>query len=120
MGAARQGSAPSQLLRERPARCHVRRFARFLRRLLRHHGGPSLRIARRGRQLESHRARSARSAFGGSANAEMIRVELPAHLRNLAKVTSEIQLEVEGPATQRSVLDALEARFPALRGTIRD
>ncbi|MEO5926850.1 MAG: MoaD/ThiS family protein [Bryobacteraceae bacterium] len=50
----------------------------------------------------------------------MIRVELPAHLRNLAKVTSEIHLEVEGPVTQRSVLDALEARFPALRGTIRD
>lgn len=50
----------------------------------------------------------------------MIRVELPAHLRNLAKVTGEIQLEVEGAVTQRSVLDALEARFPALRGTIRD
>ena len=50
----------------------------------------------------------------------MIRVELPAHLRTLAHVSSEIQLEVEGPATQRSVLDALEARYPMLRGTIRD
>ncbi len=50
----------------------------------------------------------------------MIRVELPAHLRNLAKVTGEIQLEVEGTVTQRSVLDALEALYPALRGTIRD
>ena len=50
----------------------------------------------------------------------MIRVQLPAHLRNLAKVTGEIELEVQGEATQRSVLDALEARFPALRGTIRD
>ncbi len=50
----------------------------------------------------------------------MIRVQLPAHLRNLAKVSGEIQLEVQGEATQRSVLDALEARFPTLRGTIRD
>jgi sulfur-carrier protein len=50
----------------------------------------------------------------------MIRVELPAHLRTLAHVNSEIKLEVEGPATQRSVLDALEARYPMLKGTIRD
>jgi hypothetical protein len=50
----------------------------------------------------------------------MIRVELPFHLRTLAKVGSEVQLEVEGPITQRSVLDALEARYPVLRGTIRD
>src|SRR5881628_3108816 len=50
----------------------------------------------------------------------MIRVILPFHLRNLAHVGSEVTLEVEGPATQRSVLDALEARYPMLRGTIRD
>jgi sulfur-carrier protein len=50
----------------------------------------------------------------------MIRVVLPAHLRNLAKVGDEVQLEIQGPVTQRSVLDALEARYPALRGTIRD
>ena len=50
----------------------------------------------------------------------MIRVELPAHLRTLARVDREVQLDVEGPATQRSVLDALEARYPVLRGTIRD
>jgi hypothetical protein len=50
----------------------------------------------------------------------MIRVELPAHLRTLARVTGEVTLEVEGPVTQRSVLDALEARFPMLSGTIRD
>jgi molybdopterin converting factor small subunit len=50
----------------------------------------------------------------------MIRVVLPAHLRNLAKTSGEVQLEVEGPVTQRSVLDALEARYPMLRGTIRD
>ena len=50
----------------------------------------------------------------------MIRVVLPAHLRTLAQVAGEVQLEVEGPVTQRSVLDALEARYPMLRGTIRD
>jgi hypothetical protein len=45
---------------------------------------------------------------------------LPAHLRTLARVASEVKLEVEGEATQRSVLDALEACYPMLRGTIRD
>lgn len=50
----------------------------------------------------------------------MIRVVLPAHLRILAKVSGEVQLEVTAPVTQRSVLDALEARYPALSGTIRD
>lgn len=50
----------------------------------------------------------------------MIRVALPYHLRTLAGVAGEVQLRVEGPATQRSVLDALEARYPMLRGTIRD
>jgi len=50
----------------------------------------------------------------------MIRVILPAHLRTLAHVEGEVKLEIEGPVTQRSVLDALEARYPMLRGTIRD
>ena len=50
----------------------------------------------------------------------MIRVELPAHLRTLARVGSEVEIEVAGPATLGSVLDALEARYPVLRGTIRD
>jgi hypothetical protein len=50
----------------------------------------------------------------------MIRVILPPHLRTLASVGAEVQLEVVGPVTQRSVLDALEARYPMLRGTIRD
>jgi molybdopterin synthase sulfur carrier subunit len=49
-----------------------------------------------------------------------IRVELPQHLRTLAHVGREVQLEIEGPVTQRTVLDALEARYPMLRGTIRD
>lgn len=50
----------------------------------------------------------------------MIRVVLPAHLRSLAGVSGEVVLLVEAPATQRSVLDALETRYPVLRGTIRD
>ncbi len=50
----------------------------------------------------------------------MIRVVLPAHLRTLARVSGEVQLEVAGEVTQRAVLDALEARYPMLRGTIRD
>ncbi len=50
----------------------------------------------------------------------MIRVLLPTHLRKLAQVGGEVQLEVQGQATQRSVLDALEAGYPMLRGTIRD
>ena len=50
----------------------------------------------------------------------MIRVVLPAHLRTLANVGMEIEVEVPGTATQRSLLNALEARYPVLRGTIRD
>jgi sulfur-carrier protein len=50
----------------------------------------------------------------------VIRVVLPAHLRTLARINGEVKLEVEGQATQRSVLDALEACYPMLRGTIRD
>ena len=50
----------------------------------------------------------------------MIRVTLPPHLRKLARVEGEVKLEVEGPVTQRSVLDALEAEYPMLCGTIRD
>ncbi len=49
-----------------------------------------------------------------------IRVILPSHLRGLAHVQGEVELEIAGPATQRSVVDALEARYPMLRGTIRD
>ena len=50
----------------------------------------------------------------------MIRVVLPAHLRTLSRLEGELTLEVTGPVTQASVLDALEARYPMLRGTIRD
>ncbi len=50
----------------------------------------------------------------------MIRVLLPTHLRRLAQVDGEVLLEVRGPVTQRAILDALEARYPTLRGTVRD
>jgi sulfur-carrier protein len=50
----------------------------------------------------------------------MIRVELPYHLRNLAEVDGEVALPVQGPVTLRAVIEALEASYPALRGTIRD
>jgi sulfur-carrier protein len=50
----------------------------------------------------------------------MIRVTLPAHLRKLANIDGEVKLDVQGPVTQRSVLNALEARYPMLLGTIRD
>ena len=50
----------------------------------------------------------------------MIRVVLPAHLRTLAGTGSEVRLDIEGPVTQRAVLDAIETRYPMLRGTIRD
>lgn len=50
----------------------------------------------------------------------MIRVVLPPHLRNLARVGEEVELEIEGPATLGAVLDAIETRYPVLRGTIRD
>jgi molybdopterin converting factor small subunit len=50
----------------------------------------------------------------------MIRVVLPAHLRTIARISGEVELEVDGDVTQRTVLDALEERYPTLRGTIRD
>lgn len=50
----------------------------------------------------------------------MIHVVLPAHLRNVARIPADIALEIEGPVTQRSIIDALEAAYPPLRGTLRD
>ncbi len=50
----------------------------------------------------------------------MIRITLPFHLRTLAGVSGEVAVDVDGPVTQRSILDALEARYPQLRGTVRD
>ncbi|HET7081225.1 MAG TPA: MoaD/ThiS family protein [Chloroflexia bacterium] len=50
----------------------------------------------------------------------MIRVVLPAHLRTLARIDGDVEIELAGPVTQRAILDAIEARYPMLRGTIRD
>jgi molybdopterin synthase sulfur carrier subunit len=55
-----------------------------------------------------------------TGDADVVRVTLPAHLRTLARVAGEVELQVTGQVTQGSVLDALEARYPMLRGTIRD
>src|SRR5262245_15363038 len=89
-------------------------------RLLRHLGRPGVCIGRRRGSLGAHCPGSATSGFSRGPDAAMIRVVLPFHLRTLARVEGEVQLEVKGPVTQRSILDALEARYPMLCGTIRD
>src|SRR5512142_1779324 len=70
--------------------------------------------------MECHCSRPSGRAFRRGANAGMIHVILPSHLRTLAHLSGDVVLEVDGQVTQRSVLDALEARYPELRGTIRD
>src|SRR6266403_4516749 len=70
--------------------------------------------------MEPDCARSSGSPLRRSANAAMIRVVLPHHLRTLAHVGSEVELELNDQITQRTILDALEAKYPMLRGTIRD
>ena len=115
-----QRSAAKRLLRQRAARRDGRRLARFVRRVLRHHRRTGVRLGRRRRNVGSHRPRPSGRPVRRSPDAAMIRVVLPDHLRTLAQVDGEVELRVEGPVTQRSVLDALEARYPMLRGTIRD
>src|SRR5213076_587417 len=70
--------------------------------------------------METDRARSACGAVGRSANITMIRVTLPPNLRTLAHADGEVGLELNGTLTQRSLLDAVEAEYPMLRGTMRD
>src|SRR5688500_12709901 len=70
--------------------------------------------------MGSERSPSPAGAFSGGPDAEMIQVVLPAHLRSLAGATGDVHLEVDGPVTRHAILDALEARYPMLRGTIRD
>ena len=70
--------------------------------------------------MAADRPRPSVGAVRRGANNRMIRVVLPAHLRTIAGIQGEAELEVAGPASQRAVLDALEARYPMLRGTIRD
>ena len=85
VGAAHQRPAAERLLRQRAARRDGRRFARFVRRLFRHHRRPGVRVGRCRRQLGADRPRSAGRAVGRGADAAMIRVVLPAHLRTLAQ-----------------------------------
>src|SRR5262245_13436582 len=88
-------------------------------RLLWHDRWAGLRIGRCRKHVGDDRSRSSAGAFRGGTDAEMIVVVLPAHLRALAGVSGYVQLEIDGEVTRGSILDALEARFPMLRGTIR-
>ena len=96
--------------------------------VLRHDGRSGVRVGRCRRQLDAHRPRSAGRRVGRGADPAMIaresmtaiRVVLPAHLRTLAKVSDEVTVDVERQVTLGSVLDAIETRYPVLRGTIRD
>src|SRR2546427_8104975 len=120
MGGADKRPTAARLLRERPARCDGGGCARQMRRVFRHDRRPGVRVRGLRRHLGTDRSRSAASALRGGANAAMIRIVLPHHLRTLARVGSEVALDVKGEVTQRAVLDALEAGYPMLRGTIRD
>src|ERR1700743_3599240 len=115
MGAAGSRAAAGALLRQRAARREGSGFTRLLRHLLRDHWRAGVRLARRRRQLGAHRPRPPGCAVGRGPDTAMIRVVLPAHLRSLARIDGEVQLDVKGPVTQRSVLDALEAGYPVLR-----
>ena len=70
--------------------------------------------------METDRAGSPCGAFDRSANIAMIRVILPPNLRTLARIEGEVGVELNGTLTQRSLLDAVEAKYPMLRGTMRD
>src|ERR671936_2769681 len=120
MGGAHERAAAGALLRERPSRRDGGRQPRSGRGLLRDDRRPGLRIRRQRRQLDGDRARSSRRALRGGADPVVIRVVLPQHLRTLAGVDGEVSLDVREQPTQRTVLDALEAEYPVLRGTIRD
>ena len=91
-----------------------------MRGIFRYQRRPGLCVVRRRRQLDGDREGLPGGALGGGANTGLIRVVLPSNLRTLASVGREVELHVDGPVTQRSLLDALEAEYPALRGTIRD
>src|SRR5439155_35256 len=120
VGGPHGGAAAARLLREGAARRDGRRLTGAVWRVLRHHRRPGVRVRRRRRQLGAHRTRSSRRAVGRGSDAAMIRVVLPPHLRTLAQVKGEVKLDVPGRVTRGAVLDALEERYPMLRGTIRD
>src|SRR5689334_7016876 len=112
MGSPDKRLAAEGLLRERSAGCDGSGFARQVRHLFRYDWWANVRLGGCGRYVVSDRARSSCCSFSRSADTGMIRVELPQHLRTLAKVGREVQLEVPGAVTLRAVLDALEERYP--------
>src|SRR5262249_15997476 len=112
--------ATTGLLRQRAPGCDGSRPPGLVRRVLRNHRRPGVRVCRRGGFVDADRARLSSRAVRRGPDPAMIRVTLPHHLRRLAQVAEEVQVDVAAPVTQRSVLDALEARYPVLRGTIRD
>ncbi|MFO0959877.1 MAG: hypothetical protein U0800_20990 [Isosphaeraceae bacterium] len=121
VGALDRGFAPEGLLRQHPAGCDVGRQARL--RAASTSARPAARFMSRPTAATAgcaDRPRPAAGPLGGGPDAAMIRVVIPYHLRMLANVGGELRLSVEGPVTQRAILDALEARYPMLRGTIRD
>src|SRR6185369_5446777 len=92
-------------------------------RLLRHNWRAGLCIGRLRRHLGPDCSRSSGSAFSGGTDVVMIRtvsVAMPAHLRTLAGVSGDVTVELDGDVTRRSILDALETKYPMLRGTIRE
>src|ERR1700738_3851301 len=91
-----------------------------MRRLFRHYRGAGVRFGGCRGHLGAYYAGPSGGTFCRGTDAAMIRVVLPAHLRGLAHVTGEVQVDIQGPVTQRSVVDAIEASYPMLRGTIRD
>src|SRR5262249_28225824 len=120
LGGPDEGAPPERLLRQRPARRDVRGLHGSVRHLLRHDRRARLRVGRCRRLVGTNRARPAVGAFRGGPDAGMTRIVLPPHLRTLAKVSGEVELDVPGPATRAVVLDALEESYPVLRGAIRD
>src|SRR5690348_11413498 len=91
-----------------------------MRHLLRHQWRPGLLLPRRRRPLVCDCGAPSRRPLGGNTNTAMIRVIIPVHLRTIAGTGNEVLLDVKPPVTQRSILDALEAAYPVLEGTIRD
>ena len=120
VGAAHGRPAAARLLRQRAAQRHGRRLARPVRRVLRHHGRPGVRLGRLRRPLGAHRPRPPGRPVRRGPDTAMIRVVLPVHLRTLAGVGRRGATPRRRAGDAGSVLDALEARYPMLRGTIRD
>ena len=130
VGGPDRGAAAGALLRRRAARRDGRRRARVVRDLPRHHRRAGLRLERLRGLLGGDREGPPSRAVGGGADPAMstssdltsstITVALPAHLRAMAGTGAHVVVEVSGEVTQRSVLDAVEAAYPALLGTMRD